>query len=79
MLINFDCSCLWYEVAFKKKMNIKSFFIFRVKDKYSITQAFSVDPVYLQYMQMDKAIDYRVILNLVVFIFYKMFSNSIGE
>lgn len=30
-----------------------------VKDKYTLTRALSVDPVYLQYRQMDKAIDYR--------------------
>lgn len=30
-----------------------------VKDKYSLTKALTVDPVYLQYRQMDKAIDYR--------------------
>ncbi len=30
-----------------------------VKDKYTLTHALSVDPVYLQYRQMDKAIDYR--------------------
>lgn len=30
-----------------------------VKDKYTLTKALSVDPVYLQYRQMDKAIDYR--------------------
>lgn len=30
-----------------------------VKDKYMLTRALSVDPVYLQYRQMDKAIDYR--------------------
>lgn len=30
-----------------------------VKDKYTLTKALSVDPVYLQYRQMEKAIDYR--------------------
>lgn len=30
-----------------------------VKDKYCVTQALSVDPIYLQYRQMDKTIDYR--------------------
>ena len=30
-----------------------------VKDKYILTKALSVDPVYLQYRQMDKTIDYR--------------------
>ena len=30
-----------------------------VKDKYTLTKALTVDPVYLQYRQMDKAIDYR--------------------
>jgi tyrosine decarboxylase len=30
-----------------------------VKDKYSLNKALSVDPVYLQYKQMEKAIDYR--------------------
>jgi len=30
-----------------------------VKDKYILTKALSIDPVYLQYRQMDKAIDYR--------------------
>jgi glutamate/tyrosine decarboxylase-like PLP-dependent enzyme len=30
-----------------------------VKDKYILTKALSIDPVYLQYRQMEKAIDYR--------------------
>lgn len=30
-----------------------------VKDKYMLTKALTVNPVYLQYGQMDKAIDYR--------------------
>ena len=30
-----------------------------VKDKYKLTKALSVDPVYLRYREMDKAIDYR--------------------
>lgn len=30
-----------------------------VKDKYTLLKALSVDPIYLQYRQMEKAIDYR--------------------
>jgi len=30
-----------------------------VRDKYAVTQALSVDPIYLQYSQQDKTIDYR--------------------
>ncbi|RNA14764.1 tyrosine decarboxylase-like, partial [Brachionus plicatilis] len=30
-----------------------------VKDKYMLTKALSVDPIYLRYKEMDKAIDYR--------------------
>ncbi|CAF0860226.1 unnamed protein product [Brachionus calyciflorus] len=32
---------------------------FHVKDKYMLTKALSVDPIYLRYKEMDKAIDYR--------------------
>ena len=32
-----------------------------VKDKFMLTKALSVDPIYLRYKEMDKAIDYRVI------------------
>jgi tyrosine decarboxylase len=31
-----------------------------VKDKFMLTKALSVDPIYLRYKEMDKAIDYRV-------------------
>lgn len=31
-----------------------------VRDKYKLTKALSVDPIYLRYKEMDKAIDYRV-------------------
>ncbi|RNA04356.1 tyrosine decarboxylase, partial [Brachionus plicatilis] len=30
-----------------------------VKDKFKLTEALSVDPIYLRYKEMDKAIDYR--------------------
>jgi len=30
-----------------------------VRDKYKLTKALSVDPIYLRYKEMDKAIDYR--------------------
>jgi hypothetical protein len=63
-----DAHQFWLFMFMVRKMSFKMidfkwmiFFYLRVKDKYDITQAFSVDPVYLQYMQMDKAIDYRVI------------------
>lgn len=36
------------------------FCVLRVKDKYTLLKALSVDPIYLQYRQMEKAIDYRV-------------------
>ena len=69
MLINFDCSCLWYDLSTRFKIKNAKFYIFlnRVKDKYAITQALSVDPVYLQYVQMDKAIDYRVKFKILIF------------
>ncbi len=31
-----------------------------VKNKFTLTKALSVDPIYLRYKEMDKAIDYRV-------------------
>lgn len=30
-----------------------------MRDKYKLTKALSVDPIYLRYKEMDKAIDYR--------------------
>jgi tyrosine decarboxylase len=35
------------------------FYFYKVKNKYSLTKALSVDPIYLRYKEMDKAIDYR--------------------
>jgi len=32
----------------------------KVKNKFTLTKALSVDPIYLRYKEMDKAIDYRV-------------------
>lgn len=37
------------------------FYFFTVRDKFKLTKALSVDPIYLRYKEMDKAIDYRVI------------------
>ena len=36
-------------------------FLFRVKDRYKLTQALVVDPLYLQHSYSESAIDYRVI------------------
>ncbi len=33
---------------------------YRVKDRYKLTQALVVDPLYLQHSYSEKAIDYRV-------------------
>ena len=41
------------------KLNF-DFIIFKVKDKFMLNKALSVDPIYLRYKEMDKAIDYRV-------------------
>jgi hypothetical protein len=35
--------------------------ISRVRDRFKLTQAMVVDPLYLQHSHSDKAIDYRVI------------------
>ena len=41
---------------------IQSYYYFeqRVKDRFRLTQALVVDPLYLQHSYSDKAIDYRV-------------------
>ena len=35
----------------------------RVRDKYKLTEALIVDPLYLKHSHSDKAIDYRVSLS----------------
>jgi len=64
MLVNFDCSLLWFVDRLKIKIKILYSFIFilqlRVKDRFKLTQALVVDPLYLQHSYSDKAIDYRV-------------------
>ncbi|KAI6174697.1 Aromatic-L-amino-acid decarboxylase [Aphelenchoides bicaudatus] len=55
MLVNFDCSTMWYLCAGASSKTCK----FRVKDRFKLTQALVVDPLYLQHSWADKAIDYR--------------------
>jgi hypothetical protein len=37
-----------------------NFFGFRVRDKFALINAMSVDPLYLQHKHAQKAVDYRV-------------------
>jgi hypothetical protein len=39
---------------------LKIFFEFRVRDKFALINAMSVDPLYLQHKHAQKAVDYRV-------------------
>ena len=44
--------------------------ISRVRDRFKLTQAMVVDPLYLQHSHSDKAIDYRVIPNLLIILLF---------
>ncbi|KIH46644.1 pyridoxal-dependent decarboxylase domain protein, partial [Ancylostoma duodenale] len=55
MLVNFDCSTMCCASA---GLKIRQFII-KVKDRFKLTQALVVDPLYLQHSWMDKSIDYR--------------------
>ena len=68
MLVNFDCSTMWFvlkphmkkieeKITKLKKLKMK-----RVRDRYLLTQALVVDPLYLQHSYSESAIDYRVII-----------------
>ena len=41
-------------------ITVSYLYFYKVKNKYMLTKALSVDPIYLRYKEMDKAIDYRV-------------------
>jgi hypothetical protein len=47
--------------------------ISRVRDRFKLTQAMVVDPLYLQHSHSDKAIDYRVIPNLLIILLLSVF------
>ena len=44
----------------RNKKNLKNLSIVRVTDRYKLTQALVVDPLYLQHSYSESAIDYRV-------------------
>ena len=43
-------------------LNCSTFIFYRVRDRFKLTQALVVDPLYLQHSYSETAIDYRVIL-----------------
>ena len=51
------------------KLGIYSNFSSRVKDRFKLTQALVVDPLYLQHSYSESAIDYRVSLYIFSFFF----------
>lgn len=63
LLTNFDCSTMWFvsintcAIFYKATIHLSNH---RVKDRFKLTQAMVVDPLYLQHSHSDKAIDYRV-------------------
>ena len=73
MLVNFDCSTMWLvqksqDIILQKiktiTINDQQLPQSRVRDRYLLTQALVVDPLYLQHSYSESAIDYRVGLTL---------------
>lgn len=60
--MNFDCSCFWYVTFNHLTLNLLAeyFHHYRVRDKFALINAMSVDPLYLQHKHAQKAVDYRV-------------------
>jgi hypothetical protein len=51
---------MWIVFYFVKFLIFFIFGNYKVKNKFMLTKALSIDPIYLRYKEMDKAIDYRV-------------------
>ena len=68
MLVNFDCSTMWLVQQSQDIISQKKTITMidqqrpqsRVRDRYLLTQALVVDPLYLQHSYSESAIDYRV-------------------
>ena len=60
MMVNFDCSTMWSVFTALFYLNFIS--LLRVTDRYKLTQALVVDPLYLQHSYSESAIDYRASL-----------------
>ena len=50
-----------------EKNSIKNLSIVRVTDRYKLTQALVVDPLYLQHSYSESAIDYRASHTITIF------------
>ena len=62
MMVNFDCSTMWSvftQLQQEQKKTLENLSIVRVTDRYKLTQALVVDPLYLQHSYSESAIDYR--------------------
>jgi hypothetical protein len=80
--MNFDCSCFWSDTLFIDWLLFIISFNFRVRDKFGVINAMSVDPVYLQHKHAEKATDLRVIISRQIHVLSyfseKIFLFSIG-